>query len=38
LEAILRRQSVVPDQAFLVVGNAEQSLAFVTVQKLSAGH
>jgi hypothetical protein len=29
LETILRRQSVVPDQAFLIVWNTEQSLAFV---------
>ena len=29
LEAILRRQSVVPDQTFLIVWNTEQGLAFV---------
>jgi hypothetical protein len=29
LKTILRRQRVVPDQAFLIVWNTEQGLAFV---------
>lgn len=38
LESILRRQSVVPDQACFVVWNAEQRLTLLRAQELSTCH
>jgi hypothetical protein len=38
LEAVLRGQSVVSDQAFLIIRDAEQSLSLLRGQKLPAFH